>query len=928
MAGTGSWPGLLGRRRECDQLSSLVAAAKAGRSQVLMLRGEAGIGKTALLDFLLERAAGCRVARAAGVESEMELAFAGLHQLCGPYLDRLEKLPSPQGQALATTFGLRPGHSPDHLLVGLAVLTLLSEVAEERPLVCVVDDAQWLDDASVQTMEFVARRLAAEPVAMVFAARQSDEEPALAGLPELAVRGLGNRDAAALLDSAMAGPLDPRVRDRILAESQGNPLALLELPRGQPSAELAFGATGAAVTPLAHRLEQGFLRRLGPLPRQSRQLLLTAAAEPVGDVPLLWRAVERMGIATDAATAVEAGGWIELRDLVRFRHPLVRSAVYRSASPAERREVHQALADVTDPAVDPDRRAWHRARAAVGPDEAVAAELERSAGRAVSRGGIAAAAAFLETAAALTPDPARRAGRSLEAGQAKATSGAFEDALALLSVAQGGPLDEIGRARIDLLRAQISYNSSHGNEALPLFLAAARRLEPLDARLARETYLEALCAARFAGRLAAGDGMRHGIRQVAAAAQEARASEEPTKADLLLNGMAVLYTAGYRAAAPLLHRAVDAYGSEDLTLEEALRGAWLAAAAAVDLWDDVHWDVLTRRHLDAVRAAGALSVMPLALNSRVMFDLFSGDLTEAASLVRECRWIAEVTSGENTLTPIGEVCLAALRGGPGHAEPLIQVGLDDAVVQGQGVAVTMMHWARAVLCNGLAHYDAALEAARQATAEPQLGATKLALPEVVEAAVYSGQTGVAATALEQLSEMARASGTEYALAVEAGSRALLSRGGTAEELYREAIERLARTRISVGSARARLRYGEWLRREGRRVDARTELRTAHEALTALGIQGFAERARRELLATGETVRKRSVETYGELTSQEAHIARLAAEGLTNPEIAAALYISPRTVEWHLRKIFSKLGVGTRRQLRRSLADAALRAASA
>ncbi len=906
-----------------------MAAAKAGRSQVLVLRGEAGIGKTALLDFLLERAAGCRVARAAGVESEMELAFAGLHQLCGPYLDRLEKLPSPQGQALATTFGLRPGHSPDHLLVGLAVLTLLSEVAEERPLVCVVDDAQWLDDASVQTMEFVARRLAAEPVAMVFAARQSDEEPALAGLPELAVRGLGNRDAAALLDSAMAGPLDPRVRDRILAESQGNPLALLELPRGQPSAELAFGATGAAATPLVHRLEQGFLRRLGPLPRQSRQLLLTAAAEPVGDVPLLWRAVERMGIAIDAATAVEAEGWIELRQQVRFRHPLVRSAVYRSASPAERREVHQALADVTDPDVDPDRRAWHRARAAVGPDEAVAAELERSAGRAVSQGGIAAAAAFLETAAALTPDPARRAGRSLEAGQAKATSGAFEAALALLSLAQGGPLDEIGRARIDLLRAQISYNSSHGDEALPLFLAAARRLEPLDARLARETYLEALSAALFAGRLAAGDGIRDGIRQVAAAVREARASEEPTKADLLLDGMAVLYTAGYRAAAPLLHRAVDAYDSEDLTLDEALRGAWLAAVAAVDLWDDVHWDVLTRRHLDAVRAAGALSVMPLALNSRVIFDLFSGDLAEAASLVREGRCIAEVTSGENTLTPIGEVSLAALRGGPEHAEPLIQAGLDDAIVQGQGVAVTMMHWARAVLCNGLAHYDDALAAARQATAEPlELGATKLALPEVVEAAVYSGQTGVAATALEQLSEMARASGTEYALAVEAGSRALLSRGGTAEELYREAIDRLARTRISVGSARARLRYGEWLRREGRRVDARTELRTAHEALTALGIEGFAERARRELLATGETVRKRTVETYGELTSQEAHIARLAAEGGTNPEIAAALYISPRTVEWHLRKIFSKLGVGTRRQLRRSLADAELRAGSA
>src|SRR3954469_7770288 len=448
-----SRPGLLGRGRERETLTSLVAAVKAGRSRSLVLRGEAGIGKTALLEFLLDHAAGCRVGRATGVESEMELAYAGLHQLCGPYLERLDGLPSPQRDALATAFGLRPGPAPDRFLVGLAVLTLLSQVAEELPLLCVVDDAQWLDRASMQTLEFVARRLRVESVAMVFAVRESDEEPVLTGLPELAVHGLSSRDAGGLLNTSVPGALDAGVRDRILAESHGNPLALLELPRGLSATELAFGAVGAAgATPLVHRLEQGFLRQLTPLPRQSRRLLLAAAAEPVGDVPLLWRAVKRLGIRPEAASAAEAAGLIELRDRARFRHPLVRSAVYRSATPAERREVHRALADVTDVRVDPDRRAWHRARAAVGPDEDIAAELERSAGRAFSHGGLAAAAAFLERAATLTPDPARQVGRSLDAAQAKVHAGAFDDASALLATADEGSLGDAGRARIDLLR--------------------------------------------------------------------------------------------------------------------------------------------------------------------------------------------------------------------------------------------------------------------------------------------------------------------------------------------------------------------------------------------------------------------------------------------------------------------------------------------
>ena len=911
MFGGNSWPGLLGRRSECDRLSNLVAAAKAGRSQVLVLRGQAGIGKTALLDFLMERATGCRVARAAGVESEMELAFSGLHQLCSPYLDRLNKLPAPQEDALATAFGLRPGSAPDRFLVGLAVLTLLSDVAEERPLICVVDDAQWLDQASSQTLQFVARRLAAEPVAMVFAVRESEDEPGFAGLPHFVVRGLSTHDAAALLRSRVTGTLDPRVQDRILAESHGNPLALLELPRELSAAQLAFGGnTSAVATPLVRRLEQGFLRQVEPLPRQARQLLLTAAAESVGDVPLLFRAAERLGLGPDAAPAAEAAGLIELSDQVRFRHPLVRSAVYRSATARERREVHGALADVTDPDLDPDRRAWHRACAAVGPDESVAADLERSAGRALAHGGLAAAAAFLEQSAALTPDPADRVRRALDAAHVKVSAGALGDASALLATAEVAPLGEPERARIELLRAQIAFAANRGNEALPLLLAAARRLEPIDPRLARDTYVDALSAALFAGRLASGPG----ARQVAEAVRATSPPPTERKSDVLLDGLAVLFTDGYAPAVPLARRAVQAYTTEELTMDEALRSAWLAAATAASLWDDVSWDELTRRHLDIARESGALSALPLALTTRMVVQLFTGDLAAAASMVEENRSVTEAT--RSSLPSYGEVGLLALRGDLELAEPLIQHCLDDVVARGEGVGVNMALWARAVLYNGLGRYEDALRAAQESAADPlELGPPKWALVELIEAGVRSGHTSAAAAALEELSAAARASGTDWALGVEAGRRALLREGRAADELYREAIDRLARTRVHVELARARLLYGEWLRREGRRVDARVQLRSAHETLTAMGVDAFAERARHELLATGETVRKRTVETSAELTAQEAHICRLAAQGLTNPEIGAALYISARTVEWHLRKIFSKLGISTRRELR-------------
>ena len=890
-----------------------MASVNAGESRVLVLRGEAGIGKTALLGYLRERASGCRIARAAGVESEMELAFAGLHQLCAPMLGDLDRLPGPQRDALRVAFGLQEGGAPDQFLVALAALSLLAEVAEPSALVCLIDDAQWLDEASARALTFVARRLLAERIAMVFAVREVGEPTALDDLPTLVVGALGDAEARLLLTFGMPGLVDERVRDRIVAEARGNPLALMELPRGLTSTALAGGFGLPDTMPLATRVEAGFMRRLEPLPVETRRLLLAAAIDPVGDVIVLRRAAERLAIGADAASAAEAAGLVEVRARVRFRHPLVRSAIYRAASVAERQEAHRALAEVTDADIDPDRRAWHRAQAATGPDEDVAMELERSAARAQSRGGVAAAAAFLQRAAALTRDRGRRAQRALNAAQSKLHAGAFEPAAALLEMAESGPLDELGRARIDLLHAEIAFASSRGSEAPPLLLAAARRLERLDVALARETYLEAISAAVFAGHLARGPG----VREVAAAARAAPPPPVPRIPDRLLDALAVRFTDGYSASVSILQRAVQAFCDETSSGQEALRWLWLASTSPSELWDLERWRALANRHVTIAREAGALSELPLALTSCVFPHLFAGELAAAASLVEEARTVSEAI-GSN-LAPYGALGLAALRGREREARALIDATMRDVAPRGEGIGVTMSHWANALLCNGLGRHEGALAAARQAAAhEDELTVPRWGLVELVEAAARGGAPELASDALERLSASTRASGTDWALGVEARSRALLSDGDAAEQLYQEAIERLARTRVRVELTRARLVYGEWLRREQRRADAREHLRAAHDAFSRMGAEAFAERARRELLATGEAARRRSVEPLDELTAQEAQIARLAGEGRTNPEIGAQLFISPRTVEFHLRKVFAKLGISSRKELRAAM----------
>ena len=901
---------LLGRRSEREELDRLVADALTDRSRVVVLRGEAGVGKSALLGYLSDQIAEWRIARAVGVESEMELAYAGLHQLCAPMLGYLGRLPVPQRDALATVFGRSAGAVPDRFLVGLATLTLFAEVAEQQPLACIVDDAQWLDHASAQILGFVARRLLAERIAVVCATRTESGDDVLAGLPELSVRGLGDSDARALLLANVPGPIDAAVCDQIIMESHGNPLALLELPRTWNLAGLAGGFGLPSGQPVAGRVEQSYVRRLQLLPSDTQLLVLTAAAEPLGDPVLLHRAAGMLGIDLAAAGPAQDGGLLELGGRVEFAHPLVRSAAYRSAATDDRRRVHRALADATVAETDPDRRAWHRARATPGPDEEVAAELERSAGRAQARGGVAAAAAFRQRSAELTVDPAPRAERSLAAAQATFQAGAFDAALQLAAAAEAGPLDGFQRAQIDLLRGHVAFASGHGTGAAArLLLNAARQLEPFDLELARETYLVAWGAGVIAGPVA-GEDVFGEICRAARALPPRPGTARPL--DLLLDGLALLTTDGHAAAIPALQRAAKALAG--LPVEDVLRWGWMAVSASITVWDHEAWRAISGRQARLVRDAGALAELPIQLSGLGMARSWVGDFAGAAALAAEADSVAAATGSRSA--PYALLRLRALQGREAEASAAIE----QAAAGGPGVAI-YAHWAAAVLYNGLARYEEAAAAARQATSNTfDYLVSAWALPELVESAARAGNPGLAREALERLAEVTQPCGTDVALGVEARSRALLSYGIAADDLYRVAIDRLARTRLRPELARAHLLYGEWLRREGRRADARVQLRMAYDLFTAIGMEAFAERTGRELVATGEKVRKRSPDTRDELTPQEEQIARLARDGLSNPEIGAQLFVSARTAEWHLRNVFFKLGITSRRQLRTALPE--------
>jgi len=897
------------RRDESRLLGSLLDAVRAGQSRSLVLCGEAGVGKTALLDQFVEQASDCRIARVAGIQAEKELAFAGLHQICGPLLDRLDLLPEPQRNALATAFGLRTGEPPDRLLIGLATLSLLAEAATRQPLVCVIDDAQWFDSASLHALTFAARRMVAERIAVVFAARDAGGMDAFEGLPELVLTGLADEDARALLRTALSGPADPRVIDRIVAEARGIPLALLEVPRGLTPAQLAsgFGLPGTGIVPAS--VEDIYARALQDLPADSRRLLVVAAAEPLGNPVLTWRAAEVLGVGPAAAGPVETSGLVRFGTRMQFRHPLVRSAVYSSAAPEELREAHAALAAVTDPVTDPDRQAWHRAQSVIGPDEAVAAEVEQSSGRAQARGGLAAAAAFMARAVELTVDARRRGVRALAAARAYHQAGQPEEALRLLAIAEAGALDHLSRAEVDLLRAQVAFTVNRGSEAPPLLLRAAQQLESIDALRARETYLDAVLAAMFAG-----DFASTGCLQDAAAA--ARAAVRPTgperPADLLLDGLAVRFTDGYVAAVPLLTKALAAFRDADLTAD-SLHWFWLAHITAGSLWNEQTLD--NGRHLRLARELGAMATLPLALSVRIGAHVLGGELDRAAALLPELDAVNEVTG--LPMAPYGALLLAAWQGKERRAQLLVERSEAEANRRGESFGLIITAMASAVINNSLGRYDEAYKAAtRAARRAPVMGVEPWAvLVELVEAAARLGLHQEAADACGRLSVTTQATQTSWGLGIEARCRALHSTGDVAEAHYRQAIEQLATTRIRGELARCHLLYGEWLRRASRITEAREELRTAHGMFARMGMQAFADRSAAELRAAGEPVRATRPESPEVLTAQEAQVARLVADGLSNAEIAARLFLSPRTVEWHLGKVFAKLQLTSRRQLR-------------
>jgi DNA-binding CsgD family transcriptional regulator len=918
MAVQGS-PVLRGRSSESEVLDRLLDDARAGRSGVLVIRGEAGVGKTALIRDAADRATGFRVALVAGVESERELPFAGLHRLAAPFLDRLDALPAPQQDALRVALGVCSGAAPDRFLVGLAALTLVAEVAEDRPLLCVVDDLQWLDEATAQALGFVARRVLAERLAIVFGIREPSDEREVAGLPELRLEGLGRDEARALLAEAIPGRLDEHVADRIVAETGGNPLALLELPRSMSAAELAGGFAVAGPVGLAGSIEDGFRARLDALPPDTRRLLQLAAADSVGDPLLVWRAADALGIEPEAATPAVDADLFEIGAQVRFRHPLVRSAAYGSASPAERHALHAALAEATDAEVHPDRRAWHRARAAPGPDEDVAAELERSAARAQARGGLAAAAAFLETAAALTPDPLARVRRLLAAARAQRDAGALDEAVELLTSAEAGPISALQAAEAEHLRGRVAFDQLRLGDAARRLVGAAKRLDALDPALARATHLEALGAAVWAGDLESPGTLAEAARAARAAPP---APDPPRATDVVLDALATRMTEGYATAVPALGRALRTVLALEVPAGDLSHWLWLTGARAtgliaIELWDADAWHELASRQVRVARDSGAVVQLQFALNFFARSQMASGRLADAAALLEEERAIAEATG--RSAVAYEQMLLAAWRGQESLATALIERMVQLSNARGLGRMVDVATYARAVLYNALGRYDVACEAASAAFEHrDHVGYGAFVVAELAEAASRTGDRALVDEALAWLSERTRATRTDWVLGIESRVRALLADADGAEAHYHESIERLARTRVRVELARSRLLYGEWLRREGRRVDAREQLRVARELLLSMGADGFAERARHELLATGERVRKRREDTRDELTPQEEHIARLAREGRTNPEIGAELFLSPRTVEWHLKKVYAKLGISSRRALRDAL----------
>jgi DNA-binding CsgD family transcriptional regulator len=927
---------LVGRAAELDVLFGLVDRTSE-RAGALVVRGGPGIGKTALLQAASRHASenGVLVLSTFGVQSEACLACSGLQRLFIPVLagldrlptggrstvpilqdfdrsiaDRLEHVPCPQREALETAFGLSTTPAPDRFLLGLAVRSLLADVAKGRRLLCIIDDAQWLDAASMQALAFAARRLSWESMAIVFAIREPSDNPDLIGLAQLPVTGLPQKHARTLLATVIPGRLGGRVRDRILAETHHNPLALLEAARSLTASELAEGFALPDIGSLPVGIEEEqYLQRIGELPNGIGQLMVLAAADPTGDAALILRAAQTLKIRPEIVAQAEDEQLLEIGVYIRFPSPRLRTAVYRMATTAERRAAHAALSMASDPESEPDRRAWHRAQAAAGPNEGIAKDLVRCANRAHRHGDVASEATFLEQAAALTPDPSRRASRALSASEAKFEAGDLQAAEVLLAIADVGPLSQREQAQAQRVQAQMAFESGNTSDAPSLLLRAAQRLETLDTELAQETYLEGFAAATVTG-------FQHGtdVVTIARAARSAPLGHEPSGAtQLLVRGLAIRFTDGYAAAAPTLHAALRAHRSKGSHLD---RSCVTYSIVAMELWDDEAWLEFASEQANVARATGRLSLLPRALAHLAANHIQAGELSKAAELLAE----AEDFGLESRALQSVQLSLAAWRGQASSASNLAEVVLREEQIRGEGRSNAGSAYAMAVFHNGLGHYELAFEAAQKATTTDIMCTSSWALSELAEAAARSGHQDAARVAVERLSRRTAASGTVWAKGTAARSRALIEDGELAEHLHRQAIESLGQCRMTAHLARARLTYGEWLRRENRRVDARAQLRTAYDMFAAMGADGFANRTQHELLATGAKVRKRQADTRDDLTPQEAQIARLARDGRTNPEIGSELFISPRTVEWHLGKVFMKLGINSRKGLRGPLPE--------
>lgn len=897
---------VLDRHRERTQLDTVLKHVREGRSSTLLLDGGAGVGKTTLLDYLAERTAGFRVLSVTGIQSEVELAFAALHQLCLPLDDTMASLPTPQREALEITFGQRQGVAPSKFMVGLATLSLLAEASRVAPILCIIDDAQWLDEASAQALGFVARRLAFEPVGMVFALRAQSAAGAFEGVPPIVVDGFERRDAEALLSSLVPGHIDRRAMDRVLDEADGNPLAIVESARALSRAEIAMGMILPTTTASPSRMEEHYQGLLRALPEDTQRLLLVAAAEPSAQPQVIFAAAAKLGAdATAIQPAVEAG----LATVpVRFSHPLVRSAVYRAASPDAVRAAHAALAAVATGDADRDLLAWHRARSVSGTDDDAATDLALAAARLGARGGTAAAAALLRQAVEVTSNRFHKAEWLLRIAQAELAGGQYELAARDIAAAAAGELTDGLLAEAKLTQARIAFARDRGGGSVALLLNAAEHLAPDDAESAREAYLEAFSAAMFGASLA-----RTSVQEVAERWLDADLSSGAGPAHTLLDAMSRVLLDDNAPSRRAMQVALAPFQMGVVDESTHLHWMWHATIAALAAWDFDTWDAVSERHLVLAREAGDYTELPIALTTRAYAHLFRGEFSAALDAVREMETIASVTGG--LMAPTAAIGAAALQGAVDELDRLVQETVVDADKRADGSGLAIAYWGEAVLNNSRGNYEDALRWGRLADRQsnPLHSAAHWALVETIEAASRLPGTD-ASQELSRLEAATAPYGSDWARGIYARSKALLSPDSEAESHFVDALQFLERSPSRLDFARATLLYGEWLRRRKRLGDAREELERAHQLLVDMGATDFALRAARELQAAGIRIGPSDAAFGADLTPQEAQIAQLAGQGLTNGEVAARMFLSSRTVEYHLGKVFTKLKITSRRQL--------------